>query len=123
MRIITLTVNTLAFVHKTPLFALDFFRLLSLSERDFPMCVKANRGEYLVRYSSEHNPEIVAIADMSDGHYFGIGDENDFENRQISIEYGVDYARFIRNYEFPSSPLSRIDPIYIKKPNITIKVQ
>lgn len=49
MRIVTLTVNTLAFVHGTPLYGIDFFRLLSLSGLPYPMAIKANRGEYLVQ--------------------------------------------------------------------------
>lgn len=31
MRIVTLTLNTIAFVHKVPLYSLDFFHLLTLS--------------------------------------------------------------------------------------------
>gem|GEM_PF-6865401 len=31
MRIVTLTLNTLAFVHKTPLYGLDFFNLATLA--------------------------------------------------------------------------------------------
>lgn len=49
MRIVTLTLNTLAFVHGTPLYALDFFTLMSLSGLPYPMAIKANRGEYLTQ--------------------------------------------------------------------------
>lgn len=118
MRIVTLTVNTLAFVHHTPLYSLDFFNLATLGGLGYPILVKANKGEYLVRKSQEDLPSIVLISDVPDGQYAGLGDINDFANGGISIQSEIDYNRVIQNLPL-DVPQERIEPFYIKKPNIT----
>ncbi|EKD30014.1 MAG: hypothetical protein ACD_78C00187G0001 [uncultured bacterium (gcode 4)] len=118
MRIVTLTVNTLAFVHKTPLYSLDFFSLAVLAWLDYPMLMKANRGEYLLRKSEKYPPAIIPIGEVPSWHYAGLGDTNDFTNGGISIQSELDYGAAIRNLAL-DTPTQRIDPFYIKKPNIT----
>lgn len=61
MRIVTLAINTVAFVHHIPLYSIDFFGLLECAGGSFPMLLKANRGEYLVRMSHDHSMELVAV--------------------------------------------------------------
>lgn len=121
MRIVTLSVNTIAFVHRIPLYAIDFFTLLDRAGASFPMLLKANRGEYLVRTAREREMELRPIDGLADGKYVGIGDENDFENRRISIQSSLDYEQCIRSLSL-DCPLDRIEPIYVKRPNIGKKV-
>jgi|GEM_PF-4534699 len=82
------------------------------------MIVKANRGEYLLRKSQEDLPMIIPIDDVPSGHYAGLGDTNDFTNGGISIQSEIDYKTVIRNLVL-DTPTQRIEPLYIKKPNIT----
>lgn len=65
MRIITLTLNTLSFVHHTPLYSIDSFRLGELSGWTFPMLIRANRGEYLKKESPSSTPELIAIPQIA----------------------------------------------------------
>lgn len=118
MRIVTLCLNTLSFVHHTPLYSVDYFLLGELSGWGFPMMIRANRGEYLVKKTRESPPELVPIPEIPAGDYSGIGDINDFTNVRISIQSELDYARFCRDFRM-ENPTDRIEPFYIKKPNIT----
>lgn len=118
MRIVTLTVNTLSFVHHIPLYELDYFTLSELSKRDYPVLLRANRGEYLLQKKKTSSPKLVAISDIPPGEYFGTGDVNDFTNGNISIQSSLRYDVFCRNFQ-SENPVQRIEPLYIKKPNIT----
>jgi hypothetical protein len=71
----------------------------------------------LIQKDSNIPPELVAITDMKSGSYFWIGDMNDFTNGNISIQSKTDYHKFCRNFQM-INPTQRIDPFYIKKPNI-----
>ncbi|MDD2487530.1 MAG: hypothetical protein PHS92_04115 [Candidatus Gracilibacteria bacterium] len=117
-RVITLMINTLIFVYGIPVDAIDYFRFLELSEIPYPIIIKANRSEYLIKTSSKVLPVIKVIDEMDEGEYFGIGDKTDFENKNIYIKSNGGYSNFIRNYVFEGKN-DRIEPIYIKKPNIT----
>lgn len=70
MRIITLTINTLSFVHHTPLHSIDYFTLGELSGWNYPMLLRANRGEYLLQRDKSAIPELIAIPDIPPGSYF-----------------------------------------------------
>ena len=78
------------------------------------MLIKANRGEYLVKKSLEDLPMIMPIDNVPSGHYSGLGDINDFANKEISIQSELDYNRVIRNLSL-EVPQERVEPFYIKK--------
>lgn len=118
MRIITLTINTLSFVHRTPLYSIDYFALGELSGWGYPMLLRANRGEYLLQKNKSAIPELIAIPDIPSGLYSGMGEANDFTNGTISIQSHLAYDVFCKNFEI-GNPVRRIEPYYIKKPNIT----
>jgi hypothetical protein len=82
------------------------------------MCVKANRGEYLILESKIATPTIYSLVTVPDGNYVGIGDISDFENQHISIQSLIDYEKLILNFKFLPTD-KNIEPYYIKKPNIT----
>ncbi len=118
MRIITLTINTLSFVHHTPLYSLDYFRFLELSGESFPMMIRANRGEYLLQETADIPPKLMDIQTIPHGSYSWLGDANDFTNGSISIQSSLRYDVFCRNFLL-TNPIFRIEPFYIKKANIT----
>lgn len=118
MRIITLTLNTLSFVHHIPLYAIDYFTLGKLSGWQHPVLLRANRGEYLIQKYKDGPIEITALRDIQKGQYFWMGDENDFTFGTISIQSYIEYEVFYQNFT-TDNPASKIEPIYIKKPNIT----
>lgn len=118
MRIITLVLNTLSFVHHTPLFSIDYFALGALSGWEHPILLRANRGEYLIQREKGISPELIAIPDIPSGSYFGMGDTNDFTNGTISIQSGIRYDSVCKNIRM-EHPVERVEPLYIKKPNIT----
>ena len=70
MRIITLTVNTLSFVHPVPLYSIDYFVLSELSKREYPVLLRANRGEYMIQKKKTSLPKLIAISDIPPGEYF-----------------------------------------------------
>lgn len=71
-----------------------------------------------MKRNHENPPELIAIPDILPGDYSGIADVNDFTNAAISIQSDLHYQVFCDNFKFPSST-ERIEPLYIKKPNIT----
>lgn len=118
MRIITLVLNTLSFVHHTPLYSIDYFTLGALSGWGYPILLRANRGEYLIQKDGGMTPELIPIPDIPPGTYFGMGDTNDFTNDAISIQSGIRYDSVCKNLRM-EHPVQKIEPLYIKKPNIT----
>lgn len=70
MRIITLTINTLSFVHPIPLYSINYFMLGELSGWNFPILIRANRGEYLIQQSKNSSPELISISEIPERDYF-----------------------------------------------------
>lgn len=118
MRIITLTINTLSFVHHIPLYSINYFQMGILSGWTFPILLRANRGEYLIQKNRESSPSLIAISNILPGNYFWMGDVNDFTNAIISIQSDLKYDVCCKNFLLENS-VEKIEPLYIKKPNIT----
>ncbi|EKE29580.1 MAG: hypothetical protein ACD_2C00141G0002 [uncultured bacterium (gcode 4)] len=117
-RIIALIANTIRFVHNIPLGSIDYFSLMEKSGFDYPMMIRANRTECLLKQDRESDPVIVAKTDVAPWEYSWIWDELDFENRKVSIKWISDYSRLIENLDTVPDT-EKIEPYYIKKPNIT----
>lgn len=119
MRVITLTLNTLAFSFpQISLVPFHFFEILALSDLKGPYCIKANRWQYCSRKSIEDSDVLFDIADMPAGQYYWQGDENDFEDKNVSIEYTLRIENIFAHIH-KTEWVKRIEPLYIKKPNIT----
>lgn len=118
MRIVTLTANSIAFAQNTPLYAIDIFSLGKLWGWEYPMILKANREEYLIKESETIESKLSGKDSIPPGICYGIWEENDFENGKISIKWSIDYESFLRDFHFGEKTM-RVDPLYIKKPNIT----
>jgi tRNA A37 threonylcarbamoyladenosine modification protein TsaB len=117
-RIIALVINTIQFVNHIKVDAIDYFSLIEKAWSSYPMIIKANRTEFLYKENSGSKPYIMPKSELKPWKYSGIWNELDFENKDIWIESKIDYVSFIEKFEF-SWTLDRIEPYYIKKPNIT----
>ncbi len=117
-RIISLIANTIWFVNNVRLEWIDYFTLLDESSFSYPMIIKANRSEYLLKENKDSKPFLISKEKLSPGIYSGIWDDKDFEDKNISIKRISDYNAFISNHSFGFT-FDRIEPYYIKKPNIT----
>lgn len=117
-RIVALVCNTINFTYKIPLDFLDYFELLEKSWLPYPYIIKANRWEYLIKTSQQDKSTIRPLNEINEWDYVWIWDINDFENKQIWIIWLHKYEKFIKNYRFKNQN-KRMEPLYIKKPNIT----
>ncbi|EKE26740.1 MAG: hypothetical protein ACD_4C00171G0004 [uncultured bacterium (gcode 4)] len=117
-RVVVLIVNTLFYVYNFKIEAIDYFTFMELSWAKYPFAIKANKNEYLVKIDKKTSPLIKTLDEVSDWEYFWIWDNIDFENKDIYIKFISEYENFFNAYDF-SWKNSLIQPLYIKKPNIT----
>jgi len=117
-RIVTLTINSILFTKKIPLAPINYFQLLEMSGLYYPMLIKANKWEYLIRNTNKEDPYLINKEEILPWNYSWIWDIIDFENRDIYIQWISDYEYFIRNNKFEFIQ-NKIEPYYIKKPSIT----
>lgn len=117
-RIVSLIVNTWRSLYHLPTQSLTLFDVFEKAGWKYPMCVKANRGEYLLQTSKEGEPYICSLQDVPNGIYAWIGDISDFADRNISIQSHIEYSSLISEFIFMAED-KNIEPYYIKKPNIT----
>ncbi len=113
MRIVTLTLNTIALVKNIALKGCHFFEIIKDSN---PILI-ANNREYIIlekntpllREKSALNPSL---------RYTWYADKNDFTDEKNFIEYSED-IEYIKSV-FDHAPLqNRLSPIYLKEPHIT----
>lgn len=117
-RIISLIINTFNFVYWIKIQSIDYFELIERLGMDYPIIIKANRWEYLIKTSKTVIPTIIGNNDLIDWIYSWIWDQNDFENKNISLNIVNEYNNLIENFEFAGANI-KMEPFYIKKPNIT----
>ncbi len=118
IRVVTLTLGTLAFAARIPLFELDYAELHALGGWNGGVLVRANRDEVAHCPGMGKPFEIVRKDSLPPGKYRGSVDESDFAGGAISVESETDYARAVRSLDL-SKPLRKIEPFYVKKPNVT----
>lgn len=82
------------------------------------MLVRANRDEVAHCPGVGKPFEIVRKDSLPPGKYRGSVDESDFAGGAISVESETDYARAVRSLDL-SKPVRKIEPFYVKKPNVT----
>ncbi len=118
-RTLSLVINTIFYLYKTKIDVFDYFKFLELSGAIYPIAIKANKREYLIKEDCKKMPYLSNIDNIKPWNYFWIWDNIDFENKDISIKSWEDYKTFFKNYTFDWK-LQKIEPYYIKQPNITI---
>ena len=113
MRIVTLTLNTLTLTKKIPLKWCHFFDII---DSENPI-LKANGTEYIVRvWHGEHR--LILKENLANGIYTGYGDQNDFTEGKVFIQYREDIAHIEKIFvDIP--PVDTLNPIYLKDPHIT----
>ena len=119
IRIVSLTLTTLAKSYKIPLYTLDFFELAELCDTPYPMVVNANRSEVVVKMNPDDTPHLVEKSSLLAGEYFGAAASSDFENAQIRIQSELEYPIGIQTLLKSARPCEVLEPFYLKKPNIT----
>lgn len=117
-RIISLVVNTIQFVYWIPLESIDYFTLLEKLWFNYPIIIKANKKEYLIKNKISDEPKIVSIENIGPWEYAWIWDIKDFEDKKIFLNQVVQYNKLIEEYDF-AWKMKRVEPFYIKRPNIT----
>lgn len=121
-RVTCLIANTVAFAHGVDLFPLDYFSFLQMQGCDYPHVIQANKREVLLKHSETSDPEFVAIGQLDRVTYSGTGDRSTFLESGATLSCEMDYNSVIRGLDL-TSPVSKIAPIYIKDPTITLRAK
>jgi hypothetical protein len=114
---VTLTLNTIALVKGIPLIPIHFFELWVLQDKPLPYCLKANRGEYLVR-DSQGTDSLEPVETLT-GSYWWLGEMNDFPEHRVVIDESIDPETFLSSLE-NRAWVNMVAPLYIKDPKITL---
>ncbi len=114
MRIVTLTLNTIAMVKNIPLKGCHFFEIVN-SENPI---LRANDREYIL-LDEDWIPSLSPKESIDPSKiYTGYGDKNDFTDEKNFIEYSEDLRTVTEVFtQLPS--VNRLTPIYLKEPHIT----
>jgi tRNA A37 threonylcarbamoyladenosine modification protein TsaB len=117
VRTTVLIANSLNYVikkHMTPLSYFDLFE-------EYPIIKSSSKRDCFVKKSEWENIEIISNIDVED--YFlknnitECSGDSQYKFSNTSILDNIDYSYIIKTIEFQK--LSQIDPLYIKKPNIS----
>ena len=115
VRTITLLVNTISFITKSKLTNLSYFDMF----KDYPVIKSSSKRDSFFKKDKESNIEIITNDDLelySNTNWIKtIYWDGELKNVQI-IEK-IDYYDIIANIELKNN--LKIDPLYIKKPNIS----
>ncbi|MBP9812308.1 hypothetical protein KBC86_02920 [Candidatus Gracilibacteria bacterium] len=114
MRIVTLTLNTIAMVKNIPLKGCHFFEIVN-SENPI---LRANDREYI--FLDEAGIPSLSPKELIDPSkiYTGYALKNDFTDEKNFIEYSEDHY-WISEVFKKLPPTNRLSPIYLKEPHIT----
>lgn len=113
MRIVTLTLNTIALVKNIALKGCHFFEII---EENHPILI-ANNREYIIL---EENTPVLKEKNTLDQSltYTWYADKNDFTDEKKFIEYSEDIPFIVGVFEAKEKQ-NRLSPIYLKEPHIT----
>ncbi len=117
-RVTTLVANSLAYSFNIPLFPLTVWDFFSYQEAPLPWIISITKKEVLL-WQNKENPLITQISELLEGIYSSLA-PIDFDSREHTILTRNDYTRAIASLPL-SNPRERIQPIYAKDPNITLK--
>lgn len=114
MRIVTLAINSIAYVENITLRSCNFFDLI-LGENT-PL-IEANAREFLIR-DKDGNTESVPKAEIWPWTYEGIFGKIDFADGKTFVEYKENISHICQVFEIKSTE-QNISPLYFKPPHIT----
>ena len=113
MRIVTLACNTLRLTRWISLKWCHFFNII---DSDYPI-LRANDREYIIR-GEDGDPIFIEKDLLPSATYVGYGEENDFTDTKILIQYTHEYLSIREKFEQIQEVYS-LSPIYLKNPHIT----
>lgn len=112
VRIVTLTLNTLALSKHIQLKGCHFFELI----KNHIPALRANEREYIIAIDGLNQLKEKNL--IEEGSYMGYGEKNDFTNKGDFIEYREDIREIVTL--FAEKPCTdNLSPIYLKDPHIT----
>ena len=117
VRTAVLVVNTLNFIVQKNMTALSYFDLFN----NYPIIKSSSRRDCFFQESSNSHIEIINNTELD--LYFhnkniekAYGSVNSGLFKNLQIDKSINYAEIVKNIEFDT--LKKIEPLYIKKPNI-----
>ena len=127
VRTIVLAINTINFIIKKNITAINFFDLFE----NYPIIKSSSRRDLFVKYKKSDKIEIVKNDDFiktiinhpSEASFNTKGSKvywdlsNNILSERIEVISKIDYNKIIKNIIFQKNKL--IEPLYIKKPNIS----
>lgn len=118
IRVISLLINTIAFVYKTiKLTEINFFELYS----NYPIVKSSSKRDLFVKYKKDDKINIIKNEDLTlymNNINIIYGDLiNNFLKPEINFEQNINYDKIIKEIKFENKNI--IKPLYIKKPSIT----
>jgi len=127
VRTIVLAINTINFIIKKNITAINFFDLFE----NYPIIKSSSRRDLFVKYKKSDKIEIVKNDDFiktiihhpSGASFNTKGSKvywdlsNNILSERIEVISKIDYNKIIKNIIFQKNKL--IEPLYIKKPNIS----
>lgn len=116
MRIITLTLNGLAFLQRIKLKSAHVFDIMHATNPDLTPIIEANSHEYMIRRSTIWWDEIIKKEELPIANYVGKLDEPLERNYTLWHESTEAICHF---FETKDDEL-RLSPLYIKPPKITL---
>lgn len=119
-RINSLVVNTLAYSFHIPLYPITVGEFFALQNAPLPWITSITKKEVLIWETKNTNTYTQKNkTDIAPGLYSALA-LIDFENNNHTIRTAKEYESVIKNITL-SNPLSRVQPLYAKSPNITLK--
>ncbi len=118
IRTITLLVNTISFTTKTNLTSINFFDLYN----NYPIIKSSSKRDSFLKKSKNSQIEVIKNEELLDYLKKNNIKKVFWENKNlvldnIQIFENIDYSAIIKNTKLKKEKL--INPIYIKKPNIS----
>lgn len=117
-RVTTLVANSLAYSFGVPLFPLTVWEFFSYQDASLPWIITITKKEVLL-WQNKESPLIWQIAELPQGEYSSLA-PIDFDSQQHTILTRNNYVRVIASLPL-TNPRERIQPLYAKDPNITLK--
>lgn len=117
-RVTTLVANSLAYSFGVPLFALTVWEFFAYQDAPLPWMIAITRKEVLL-WQDQKNPVLSQMSDLPEGTYSTLA-PIDFDSPKHTIQTRDDHARVIANLSL-KNPQNKIQPLYAKDPNITLK--
>jgi tRNA A37 threonylcarbamoyladenosine modification protein TsaB len=117
-RVTTLVANSLAYGFNIPLFPLTVGEFFAYQDAPFPWIISITKKEVLL-WKDKTTTEITQLSDLPVGTYSSLA-PIDFDSQEHTIETRKEYDGVIASLPL-SAPQTRIQPLYAKDPNITLK--